>query len=175
MTPLRWLIVCFWVFVGAMLFKQCHDSDAQRQEQAKKVDAHYFFAPAPTTPTPTPPETKADVQQTAFIVQDDTPGPGNFTCVVTLKNVGSLTAKNIQIQVRPFRGAHTGNDNVGHTPFGILSDNDPLAQMSVSLAFSDLAPGQQATQSTVFSSHANVAPGKNPKPEITFDSVKSNP
>jgi hypothetical protein len=96
---------------------------------------------------------------------------------VTVKNVGQKKATGVQVSVRPFHGARYGNDNVGHAPVGILPDTDRRAQIENWLAFPDLAPGEQSTQSTVFLKQVGLDPGTNPNPEIDFKTVKepSNP
>jgi hypothetical protein len=86
--------------------------------------------------------------------------------------MGGKTATGVQVAVRPFRGAIRGSDNYGHTPYGTIKDTDPLAQLESWVAFPDLAPGQQSTQSVIFLSQPNIAPGKNPKPEIDFQNAK---
>ncbi len=180
MKPLHWVIILFWVFVTAMMLKQCHDTNVQRDEAAAKAPQSYFFNQPPAGPkvAPAPPPSPdADVEQVGFVVQDDTPSPGSFTCNVTLKNIGQKTATGVAVTVRPFRGARYGNDNVGHAPAGILPDSNPLAQLQASLTFPDLAPGEQSTQSTVFLKQTGVEPGTNPNPEIDYQTAKapSNP
>jgi hypothetical protein len=176
MKPLHWVIILFWVFVTGMLLKQCHDTTVQRDEEAANAQKQFFFhqptAPhAAPTPAP-PPSPDADVEQVGYTVQPDTPTPGSFTCTVTLRNIGQKKATGIQIAVRPFRGARYGNDNVGHAPTGILPDSNPLAQLQTWLAFPDLGPGEQSTQSTVFPNHTGVEPGANPTPEIDYLTAK---
>jgi hypothetical protein len=181
MKPLHWVIILFWVFVTAMMLKQCHDTNVQRDEAAAKAPQSYFFNQPPpagpkVAPAP-PPSPDADVEQVGFVVQDDTPSPGSFTCNVTLKNLGQKKATGIQIAVRPYRGARYGNDNVGHAPVGIIPDSSRLGQIQAWLAFPDLAPGEQSTESTVFPKETGIEPGTNPNPEIDYQSAKapSNP
>jgi hypothetical protein len=179
MKPLHWVIAVFWIFVGAMIIKQCHDDTASREVAAEKAPQQYFFH-QPTGPQiapPPPPSPDADVEQVDFVVHPDTPSQGNFTCDVTLKNLGSKTATAIQVSVRPFRGGSFGDNNVGHAASGFISDNDPLAQLASWVAFPDLAPGQQSTQSVIFLNQVGIKPGSNPHPEIDFQTAKtpSNP
>lgn len=179
MKPLHWVIVLFWIFVIVMVFKQCHDSNVQLEQQSEQTPQHFFFSHPPEQKMRMLPVTNpdADVEQTGFTVDDNTPGQGSFTCNVTLKNIGGKTATGVQVAVRPFRGGRFGNDNVGHAPSGILSDNDPLAQLESWVAFPDLAPGEQSTQSVVFLKQVGFTPGNNPRPEIDFRTAKapSNP
>jgi hypothetical protein len=179
MKPLHWVIVLFWIFVVAMVLKQCHDSNVQQEQQAETTPQHFFFSHPPEQKIRILPATNpdADVEQIGFSVDDDTPSQGNFTCNVTLKNIGGKTATAVQVAVRPFRGAHFGNDNVGHAASGILPDSNPLAQMESWVAFPDLGPGEQSTQSVIFLKQVGITPGNNPHPEINFQTVKapSNP
>ncbi len=58
---------------------------------------------------PEPPQPDvAKVKQTAFSTSPNTPNEGNFTCHVTLKNVGKVKATHIQVMVSPFRGITRG-------------------------------------------------------------------
>jgi len=176
MTPLRWVIVFFWLFVAVMLLKTFLDSEAKRKEEIvlHPEQKQFFFTPPPGQAAPVVPSANADVQQTAFAVQEETP-PGNFTCTVTVQNVGSKKAENVQVRVRPYRGSSTGSTELGHGRFHLLDENDPLSQMGSWVSFPDLAPGASATQSVVFLNQFNVNPGKNPKPEITFETAKTSP
>jgi len=107
-------------------------------------------------------------------VENDTPAPGNFTCHVTLTNQGSLPARGIEILVRPYRGTNFGTDEVGHS-FRVLTEDDPLSQLSTSVTFPDLDPGKSQTEDVVFTRQLGAHPGQNPKPAIVFESVKANP
>jgi hypothetical protein len=178
MSQTRWLILLFWVIVIGGLIKGAYDFDSNLQSKAAAHPTadETFFTPLPgQASAPPAPADAADVQQVAFTTQDDTPGAGSFTCEVTLKNQGNEKARNIQIQVRPFKGAEVGTDEVGHTHPGVLSDTDPRSQLNDWLAFPDLAPGESSTQSIVFTSRPGVEPGQNPKPVINFDSAKTKP
>jgi hypothetical protein len=179
MKPLHWVIVIFWIVVVAMVLKQCHDSNVRQDQEAEKTQQHFFFSHPPEQKMMSAVATNpnADVEQVGFTVDADTPSQGNFTCNVTLKNIGGKTATGVQVAVRPFRGGHFGNDNVGRAPAGILSDNDPLAQQETWVAFPDLAPGEQSTQSVIFLQQVGITPGNNPRPEIDFQTAKapSNP
>jgi hypothetical protein len=173
MTPTRWLILLFWVFVIGMLLKQCHDSDAARQQQfqVNPPPSHFFFTPPPKPPPPpAPPKAGADVQQIRFIVQDNTPGPGTFTCQITVQNKGLSRAHNIQVQVRPFFGAHK-DDEGGRINDTSLSSVDTIQQMSTWVSFPDLNPGETSTQTTTFLDQLHIHPGYNSQPQITFETA----
>jgi hypothetical protein len=180
MSRTRWLILLFWVVVIGGLIKGGYDFDSNLQSKAAAhpTQDETFFTPLPGQAPALPAAAAADeanVQQVAFTVQDDTPGAGSFTCEVTLKNQGNEKARNIQVHVRPFKGVRVGSDDVGHNPLMVLSDTDPLSQLGDWLAFPDLAPGESSTKSIVFTSHAGLEPGLNPKPEIEFTSAKAQP
>jgi hypothetical protein len=169
MTPVRWLIVLFWVFVIFMLLKGCYDTEASRahQEELRQAPPPVSAAPAPP-PAPTAP---AKVVQTSCMIEVDTP-PGSFTCEVTVKNVGGEKATGVEVHVRPFRGSRRGLVDIG--PMGPpLNENDPLSLMGTWIAFPDLAPGESSTQTATFPSQPNIMPSQNPDPDINYKSVPS--
>jgi hypothetical protein len=175
MTRTRWLIVLFWVFVVGMLIKQCHDyTEAQIKEGELNPPRQYFFtAPPPAPPAPPPPPAAGgDVRQISFKSEEGTPGPGSFTCLVTLRNEGLQTARSIQVRVRPYRGVKYGTDGEGHVGYTLLQETDPLSQYGTWIGFPDLKPGETATESAVFLDRPNVSAGFNPQPEITFETAK---
>jgi hypothetical protein len=176
MTPTRWVIVFFWIFVGAMIIKSILDSEAAHHQAAidHPQQKQFFFTPPPGKVAPAAVNPNADVRQIGYTIQDNTPGAGSFTYQVTLKNVGSRKATAIQIHVRPFRGAINGDEDVGHaTALKPLQDSDPMSQYGSWITFPDLAPGESSTQSAIFMDRPNLLPGKNPNPEITFETVKN--
>jgi hypothetical protein len=179
MKPLHWVIVLFWIVVVTMVLKQCHDSNVQQDQEAGKTEQHFFFSHPPEQKIRLLPATSpdADVEQIGFTVANDTPSQGSFTCNVTLKNLGGKTATGVQVAVRPFRGGLVGDGNTGRTTSMPLSDNSPLAQQESWVAFPDLAPGEQSTQSVIFLEQVGIQPGTNPHPEIDFQTAKapSNP
>jgi hypothetical protein len=174
MKPLHWVIVIFWIFVVVMIFKQCHDSNTQLEQQTDGTQQHFFFSHPPEQKMRILPATNpdADVEQVGFSVDDDTPSQGSFTCNVTLKNLGGKTATGVQVAVRPFRGGQYGDNNVGHAASGILPDDNPLAQLESWVAFPDLPPGHESTQSVIFLKQVGIRPGNNPHPEINFQTAK---
>ena len=92
---------------------------------------------------------------------------------ITLKNVGSAKAVDIQIRVRPYRGTMTQSGEMSDQGNKYLDENDPLSQYGQFVSVPDLAPGASATIDVVFPDHANVSPGNNPKPEIDFGTEKT--
>ena len=99
MKPLHWVIVVFWIFVVVTMFEQCHDSNVHLEQQAEKTPQHFFFSNPPEQKIKILPATNpdADVEQVGFSVDDNTPSQGNFTCNVTLKNMGSKMATGVQM------------------------------------------------------------------------------
>jgi len=179
MSRLRKLIIAFWIFIGCMLLWQFYEYDQglTQAEEAHPTQEHFFFYQTNLAPVAPPPQRHdgAYVEQTSFTTRDNTPATGSFTCQVTLKNDGNAKAVGVQVMVRPYRGIRTGDEDMGHTPLGVLSDNDPLAQLGQWVTFPDLAPGESSTQSVVFLSHPDVQPGANPNPDLVFQTDKSQP
>jgi hypothetical protein len=106
---------------------------------------------------------------------EGTPAIESFTCRVTLKNDGTETATGVQVWVRPYRGTRTDDENVGRSPYQVLSDNDPLSLFGEWVPFPDLAPGQSSTQSVVFVARQGMHPGPNSDPQIIFKTEKAAP
>jgi hypothetical protein len=175
---IRQLMIAFWVFIVAMLLWQFFSYNASLTQEAitHPVQKQYFFfhtnAPA-ATPSMAHSD-KADIVQTNYTVQPGTPSSSSFTCLVTLKNVGSKPATSIQICVRPYRGVSNYDEDVGHqrNP-GTLADDDPISLFNDWLSFPDLAPGESATRSVIFTNRTDIKPGANPKPQILFETVKA--
>jgi hypothetical protein len=179
MTRTQKWIVAFWVFIGVMCIWSVFDYNGKLNKQAEEHPQQTKFVFLHTNAAPVAPTAahsdKADVEQVGYSVQMDTPSTGSFTCYVTLKNVGSMPATEVQICVRPYRGASNYDEDVGHQNPNGISDDDPLAKFSDWLSFPDLAPGESMTRSIVFSLQAPIKPGKNPKPQIVFSSDKNGP
>jgi len=138
---------------------------------------HFYFFPSNAAPVAPAQAHRggADVQQTQYSVENDTPGKGSMTCHVTLKNVGNAKAVGIQIFVRPFRGASNFDEDVGQSDTTPVSDDEPLGKFGQWLTLPDLAPGESSTQSVVFMSRRFVIQGTNPNPEILFQTEKAKP
>jgi len=179
MSRTRMLIIAFWIFIGVMLIWQFYTYNQGLTQAAidhPQQEHFYFFQ---TNSAPIAPSLAhsngADVQQVHYSVEEDTPSAGNMTCHVTLKNEGNAKAVGVQIFVRPFRGASNYDEDVGRSDTKPLSDDDPVSQFGQWLTFSDLAPGESSTQSVVFLSRHFVIQGKNPKPQILFQTEKAPP
>jgi len=179
MTPIRKLIIAFWVFIVGMLLWQFYDYDQGLKEAAivHPQQEHFWFTNSVAAPAgPTQPKRDgADVQQTGFSIEDNAPSAGSFTCHVTLKNEGNAKAVDVQVSVRPYRGITRGDEDVGHTDMSTLSDDDPISQFGQWVSFPDLAPGESSTQDVIFVSRNDVRPGTNPNPEIQFQTEKAKP
>jgi hypothetical protein len=176
---MRTWIILFWVFIVGMLLWQFYDYNDSMTRQAIEhpQQTQFFFYHTNAAVAPAAPIEHKDafVEQTKFTVEENVPGTGSFTCNVTATNNGQAKAKNVQIKVRPYRGVRTDDDDDGPNTVTIttLSDNDPQAQINQWVSFPDLAPGESNTQSVVFLASGNYSPGKNPKPEVVFETDKS--
>jgi hypothetical protein len=178
MTPMRWLIFSFWVFVGGMLVWQSYTYETNLEKVNDAQPQHFFFDPSrDQKPAAADPNLHAaDVRQTGYSVTNN-PVSKSFVCHVVLTNKGNARAVGIQVFVRPFRGAlvNGARNGDGELPHR-LSDNDPLAQQGQSVEAPDLAPGESCTVSaTFFMSRSDVQPSSNPNPQITFETEKANP
>jgi hypothetical protein len=174
MTPIRKLIFAFWIFVAIMLLWQFYTYNQGLTEDARAHprQEHFWFTnsvASPAAPVSSAHRDGADIQQTNFVVQNNTPGPGNFTCLVTLKNVGNAKGVDIQISVRPYRGVSNEDPDVGHQAIIVLSDDDQISQYNAWVTFPNLAPGESSMQSVVFLSRNDFKPGTNPNPQIMFE------
>ena len=188
---MRWLITLFWFFIGGMLIWQFSDYNKNLDQEAAvhpQPGPVFFYPPNSPPPggsssapgSPGQPGVPVDgpiVQQTRYWVEDQTPGPGNFTAHFIVKNVGNAKAVNVQIRIRPYSGIKTSEEDNGHgNPAQVLNDADPLAQFGQWVGVPDLEPGEEsAPQSVVFSKQPNVALGTNPNAEITFAREKVTP
>jgi len=181
MTLIRKLIIAFWIFIGCALLWQFYTYNQGLKEAAitHPQQEHFYFFNTNTAASPAAPirpkREGADVQQIRFLVEDNAPATGSFTCHVTLKNVGNAKAVGIQVSVRPYRGIIRGDEDMGHTDMSTLSDTDPISQFGQWVTFPDLAPGQSSTQSVIFISRSDARPGTNPNPDILFQTEKAKP
>ena len=179
MSKMSWFITVFWLFIATMLIWEffSYNKNYGQTQAALPQDTHFFFYNTNTDAKPaeasTPKVDGPDVEQTLYSTEDNTPTPGNFTSHITLKNVGSAKAVDIQIRVRPYRGTMTQSGEMSDQGNKYLDENDPLSQYGQFVSVPDLAPGASATIDVVFPDHANVSPGNNPKPEIDFGTEKT--
>jgi hypothetical protein len=179
MTPIRKLIVAFWIFIVIMLLWQFYTYDQGLKEAEidhPQQEHFYFFHTNAASVAPSQAHIEGpDVEQTLYTVEENAPSLGSFTCHVTLKNIGNAKAVGIQVAVRPYRGTRTDDEDVGPNTqqTTILNDNDYRAQLTEWVTFPDLAPGESSAQSVIFLSRTDVKPGPNPKPEILFQAEKA--
>lgn len=176
---MRWIGIAFWIFIGVMLLWQFmsynHHLDNVAAVQAQQDNHFYFYPPGqgpkPNSVTANPKQDGADIRQTDYAVDQDKPTPGYLTAHITLKNIGTMKASNVQVMVRPYHGATVGNPLIG-TDAHPLADSDPRSQIGQWVAFPDLAPGDSATETYVFYGQGDLEPGSNPNPQILFQSDK---
>jgi hypothetical protein len=166
------------VIILGWQFYQYSESLSQLPPGAVDPHKRYVFihtngSPIPAAPAPAD---GAFLKQVSYEVQNGVPNSAMMTCVVRIKNTGNATATGIQVEVRPYKDSVKGDENVG----GMGSDEpiaptDPRALMSQWITFPDLAPGQSATENAVFVAQDGYNPGKNPNPQIIFQTAKPKP
>jgi len=174
MSWTRRFIWAFWIFVIVMLCWQLYTcNDKLAQDAAKPKQQHFFFYQATKEKVAASEHAGPYVEQTGFNVEDNTPVSGAFTCHVTLTNKGKAKAINVQVSVKPFKGAAAFSDQNGPNSDATLSDQDPNSQISQWVSFPDLDAGQSSTQSVVFTKpNSALNYGNNPKPEIVYQPEK---
>lgn len=176
MSWTRRFIYAFWAFVIIMLLWQAYvyNRNISRVDPLHPTQRQFFFYHTNAHAKVSPPEerTGPDVQQVAFTVEDNVPGPSNFTCHVTLRNKGHAKAVNVQVQVQPYRGTTVGDEDVGPASIKPINDQSALAQFGQWVSFPDLAPGETSTQSAVFFKQNGAHPGRNASPQIIFQPEK---
>jgi hypothetical protein len=166
------------VVLGGILIKQFYDYNQNLAAAPVAAPQHFFYnmANAPeTAPAVVAPSLHAaDVRQEnyAAVVNADT---SSCTATIVLKNYGNARATGIECEVRPYRGAIVGQDELGRQIMHPLSDSNALAQIAQWVTFPDLDPGEESTQTLTFFSQPGFRPGANPDPQIIFQTAKSNP
>jgi hypothetical protein len=181
MTRERWrqLIIAFWVVIIGMLLWQFVSYNQSMTQQAVQHPAQtqfiFLHTNAPAAAPGMSHSNTADIKQSDFTVQPNTPSTFNYTCVITLKNVGHAPATGIQVWVRPYRGTSNYDEDIGQQRTRVLDDHDPISMLGDWLSFPDLAPGESATRTDVFLNRTDAKPGSNPNPQIIFETVKPQP
>jgi hypothetical protein len=173
MSWTRRAIWAFWIFVIMMLLWQFYVyNDKLSQPEAQPKQEHYFFYQRSTS-KPEPVEHDGPfVEQTGFSVEDNTPTSTSFTCRVTLKNTGKAKAINVEVMVRPYLGASASDaDDGGRNDSKTINADSLLGQISKSVSFPDLEPGESKTEDAVFYKQSSNY-GNNPKPEIVYQPEK---
>jgi len=178
MSWTRRLIWAFWIFIALMLVWQFYTFNAKisAPPEHPKPD-HYFFYQATKASEAAAAQASHDsayVEQTSFSVENNVPNSSAFTCHVTLKNIGKTKAINVEVCVRPFRGALDHDpDSGGNQNTKPVDENSPLGQINQWVGFPDLDPGETSTQSVMFMKAGNSAFfGNNPKAEIVYQPEK---
>jgi hypothetical protein len=169
MTPTRWLIAAFWIVIALVgvsyLFQSVTVAPAPT---VTKVEKHWTPLPLPGAPTVSP---DADVRLIHY-VPHLVPGAMTFTSDVVIKNFGSKKATAIQVLIQPYVGnkdsipAQPGPDEIPAQPGG-----DPMANITQWVDFSDLGPGETATNSVTFPMRSDADPAQAFKPKVTFQTV----
>jgi hypothetical protein len=174
MSWTRRFIWVFWIFVITMLLWQFYlYNNKLSQPDAQPKQEHYFFYQHVATAAAPVEHEGPFVEQTDFSVEDNTPTSASFTCHVTLKNIGKGKATNVEVSVRPYRGAFVSDvDDGSRNDNKAIDDNSPLAQVSQWVEFPDLDPGESKTESVVFLKQGSSNYGTNPKPEVIYEPEK---
>jgi hypothetical protein len=174
MTPTRWLIVAFWVFVLLMGAKSFYDYNSHLDhEEAAQSEKHYF-PPSLMPGAPAAPSTDADVRQIRYTPKENDM-TSQFTAEVVIKNFGQKKATNIQVRIQPYIGTVDNSGQPG--PDEILGPNsvDPTANVFRWVEFPDLGPGETASQTLTFPMRSDAAPRGHFDPKITFQTAPDKP
>jgi len=174
MTPTRWLIAAFWVFVLLMGAKSFYDYNSHLDhEETAQAEKHYF-PPSLQPASPAPPASDADVRQVSYSPKVN-PMTSQFTAEVTIKNFGQKKAINIQVRIQPYVGTVDSSSQPG--PDEILNPNnvDATATIFRWVEFPDLGPGESASQTLTFPMRSDAAPREHFDPKITFQTAPDKP
>jgi hypothetical protein len=168
MTPTRWLIAAFWtmiILVGAFYMFQSITAVAPPPVPEK----HWFPPPMPGSAAASP---NADVRLIHY-VPHVAPGAMTFTVDVVIKNFGQKKATGVQVCIQPYVGnkdtnpAQPGPDEIPAQPGG-----DPMANVTQWVNFSDIGPGETATQTITLPMRSDADPAEVVfKPKVTFQTV----
>ena len=100
------------------------------------------------------------------------PGAMTFTSDVIIKNFGSKKATAIQVLVQPYASDQSSNPNApGPDEIPQQQNGDPMASITQWVDFSDLGPGETATNSLTFPMRSDASPAEAFKPKVTFQTV----
>jgi hypothetical protein len=96
-----------------------------------------------------------------------------FTVDVVIKNFGQTKATGVQVCIQPYVGnkdtdpAQPGPDEIPAQPGG-----DPMANVTQWVNFSDIGPGETATQTITLPMRSDADPAEVVfKPKVTFQTV----
>ena len=177
MSPMRLLIVAFWIFIGGVLVWQAYTYEINSEKIQDAKPQHFFFDPSKDNkPAAADPNLHvADVRQTGYSITND-PVTKNIFCHVVLMNKGNTKAVGIQVFIKPYyRATVDQSRNAGGKLPYPLSDSDPRAQLGQSFGAADLAPGESCTVTATFMSQPGLIPSTALHPQITFETEKANP
>jgi hypothetical protein len=167
MTPTRWLIAAFWTIILCIGVSYMFQS-VTAPVPPPPVARHWMPPPLPGAPVASQ---DADVRLIHY-VPHIVPGAMTFTCDVVVKNFGKKKATEVQVRIQPYVGnkdtnpAQPGPDEIPAQPGG-----DPMANITQWVSFSDLGPGETATQSLTFPMRSDADPAQAFKPQVTFQTV----
>ncbi len=178
MSKTRMAIWAFWIFIIGMMIWEfySYNQDLTQQAHDHPADGHFFFYHKDPKAVPKPEQMEHNgpfLTQTGFTVEPGVPNYASFTCHVTVKNIGTAKATNIQVCVRPFKGIKVGDEDLSNKPLQTLPDSDPTSLIDQWVTLPDLAPGQSASQSAVFYNKPGFNPGRNPDPLMRFEAEKA--
>jgi hypothetical protein len=173
MTPTRWAIAAFWVFMVLLGVYYAFNSASQPPPPAPAAAQQPQWTPAPLPgSTPPPRSPNADLRLTHYVAHI-TPGSPEFSVDVTMENFGSKKATGVEVTVHPYIGnqdtvkSQAGPDEIPGQPGG-----DPLHNVVQNLAYPDIDPGQTAVQSFTLPMRPDADPcQRDDHPEITFQSA----
>ncbi len=160
------LIAGFWLLVFLGIIWQVYFIDNQKplKDEIGAIPTLHYVPP----PTPTPVPKVVYLRQTRFIAERcKDPAHVNFyKAKITVYNPSSETATNIQLRVRPYRGAV----RVGGTAEldDVLPENDPISKITNWVLVPDLAPKASVEVTCYFRQQDPFLPAGNPGPVITY-------
>jgi hypothetical protein len=175
MTPMRWLIAAFWVFVIVMCAKSFYDYNSRLEHEETAQEEKHYFAPG-MVPTPAPPPAAAapDVRMTGWYPHED-PQAAQFTAKLVVKNFGQKKATNIQVRIQPYVTSADSSSQVG--PDEVLNPTtvDTMATYYQWIEFPDLGPGESYTNELTFPARPDAQPREHFDAKINFDTPKDQP
>jgi len=165
MTPFRWGIVAFWVFIVLALIWQFHSYNNKLETDAEAHPApQHYWGPLAATYAPPPPAKVAKVQEKAYWVTSDPTGQ-MFTVHLTLINVGGSKATGVTANVNPYNGAlNYDPDSGGHQS----TSGRVTGGIGQWISFPDIDPGQSDTETADFVGTYNPSTMTDPTPKIVF-------
>jgi len=174
MTPTRWLIAAFWVFVIVMCAKSFYDYNNRLEHQETAQAEQHFFPPG-MNPTPAPPPAaQPDVRMVTWIPRED-PQAAQFTAVLVVKNFGQKKATNIQVRVQPYITSADSSPQTGPDEILNPSTSDTMATYYQWVEFPDLGPGESFTNNLTFPIRPDAEPRGHFDAVIHFDTAKDAP